>query len=91
MPVQNDTPAEARVARARAAIARETRRARRRMFAERLTRALWPIWALVAGFLGLALLGVPQALPYAAHWALLAVFAGAGVWLAWRAARGWRT
>lgn len=91
MPVQNTTPPEARVARARASIARQTRRARRRMVVERLTRALWPIWALAAGFLGLALLGLPQALPYLAHWALLAGFAAAGGWLAWRAARGWRT
>ncbi len=78
------------LARARAAIARETRRARVALALERAARLLWPLWAVVAAFLGLALLGVPQALPYAAHLAVLAGFAAAALLAAMHAVRGWR-
>jgi len=82
---------QARIDAARASIAREARKTRLRMGWERLTRALWPLGALAAAFLGLALLGLPQALPTALHWLLLLAFAGAAGWLVRGAVRGWRT
>ncbi|TVQ56930.1 MAG: TIGR02302 family protein [Rhodobacteraceae bacterium] len=83
--------AEERLALAKAKVAREAAKARRRMAVERATRALWPLWTLVALFLGLALLGLPQRLGFAAHVALLAAFAVSAAALGWRAARVWRT
>ncbi|MGF1660194.1 MAG: TIGR02302 family protein [Rubrimonas sp.] len=82
---------EQRIAAARAAVARETRRARRAMTLEALARALWPLWALAAAFLGLALLGLPQSLPFWGHVAVLAGFAAAAVWLGHRAVSAWRS
>lgn len=62
---------------AQASVEREARRARRALWLERALHALWPVWGLVALFLGLALLGVPAALPSAWHAALLAGFGAA--------------
>jgi uncharacterized protein (TIGR02302 family) len=79
--------AEARLAAARKRIAAQARRARLAMVLERATQALWPLWAVLAAFLGLSLLGLPQALPFWPHVALLAVAAaaaGATGWRAWR-------
>ncbi len=84
-----ETPAAA-ISAARASVARQTRRARRAMMLERAARLAWPLWALAAAFLGLALLGAPQALPFWAHVALLAGFAAAAAWLGHRAVLGWR-
>jgi hypothetical protein len=52
---------------------------------ERLWPALWPMLAVAGGYLLLALIGLPQALPVWAHTLLLALFAlglVAGLWWA---------
>ena len=85
-----DTP-QGPIAAARAQVAREARKARAGLWLEQAARALWPLWALVAAFLGLALLGAPQALPFWAHVALLSGFGAGALWLARGAWRGWRS
>jgi uncharacterized protein (TIGR02302 family) len=79
-----------RIAAARASVARETATARRRMALERAARAFWPAWAVLAAFLGVAMLGVPQSLPFLLHIATLAAFAGAMGWALWRGVATWR-
>ncbi|MEX2519683.1 MAG: TIGR02302 family protein [Paracoccaceae bacterium] len=64
---------------ARQSVTREARKTRRAISVERALVALWPVWAVGALFLGLALLGVPALLPVSAHYALLAAFAAAGL------------
>lgn len=78
---------EARLAAARRRIAAEARRARFALVMERAAQALWPLWGVIAAFLGLSLLGIPQALPFWAHVGLLVILAGAlggAGWFAWR-------
>ncbi len=84
------SPAD-RIDAARRWVRRQARRARVRLWVERLAGALWPLWALGAGFLGLALLGLPQTLPFAGHIALLGAFGVAALWFLVAAVRGWRT
>ncbi|MFW5655501.1 MAG: DUF4175 family protein, partial [Roseicyclus sp.] len=50
------------------------------LFAERVTRAFWPLWSMI--FLGIAALafGAATALPPWAFWALTGLFALALVW-----------
>jgi uncharacterized protein (TIGR02302 family) len=72
---------------ARRRIARETRRSRVALGLERLVTALWPAWTVIALFLGLSLLGLPQQLGFWSHLALLIAFAAAlaaTLWLGWR-------
>ena len=45
---------------ARRAVARQVRRARRTMALERALAALWPVWAVLGTFLGLALAGAHE-------------------------------
>ncbi|MFV0474530.1 MAG: TIGR02302 family protein [Pikeienuella sp.] len=66
---------------AQSSVERQARRARWALFVERALAALWPVWAVLALFLGLALLGVPAMLPAAWHGALLAAFAAVGLFL----------
>ncbi|MEM7523910.1 MAG: DUF4175 family protein, partial [Pseudomonadota bacterium] len=73
---------------ARAAVEREAKRTRRALWVERTLIAFWPVWALVALFLGLVLLGAPALLPPAAHYALLAGFAAATLFFLVRGALG---
>ncbi len=54
---------------------------------ERLTRAFWPVLALLLLALAVALLGLPQALPGWAHLALLVLFGLGLLWLLWQGAR----
>ncbi len=75
---------------ARAAVDREAKKARRALWVERLLARLWPLWALLALFSGLALLGVPSLLPPEAHWALLIGFAAGGLFLLVRGVAGFR-
>jgi hypothetical protein len=87
----HDDPAHEGIAAAGRSVARETRRARLGIGAERAARLLWPLWAVIAGFLGLALLGAPQALPFAAHLAVLGAFGAGALFFLVRAALRWRT
>ena len=89
-PERTDQNPQGRFAAARAHVAREARKTRAGLWLEQAARALWPLWALTAAFLGLALLGLPQALPYWAHVALLAGFGAAALWLTRGAWRAWR-
>jgi uncharacterized protein (TIGR02302 family) len=80
-----------RLTAARRQISRETRRSRIALGLERLVTALWPVWTVIALFLGLSLLGLSQQLGFWSHVALLTAFAAAlagTLWLGWRR---WRT
>lgn len=73
-----------------ARIARQTRRALRALWLERIVQSAWPAYAVAAGFLGLALAGAFEAMPRWAHLGALILF-GFGfvatvVW-GWRAFR----
>ncbi|SFJ13129.1 TIGR02302 family protein [Albimonas pacifica] len=70
-----------------ARIARQTRRALRALWLERIVQCAWPAYAVVAGFLGLALAGAFEAMPRWAHVGSLVAFAlGLVATLVW----GWR-
>lgn len=69
-----------------AAVDREARRTRRALWVERVLRAFWPVWALVALFLGIVLLGLPALLPPAWHYALLAAFGASALFFLCRGA-----
>jgi uncharacterized protein (TIGR02302 family) len=75
---------------ARRRILRESKRARRAMWLENLVSAFWPAWAVIAAFLGLALLDIPATLGFAGHVALLVVFGLALVATLWLGARAVR-
>ncbi|MEM7545429.1 MAG: TIGR02302 family protein [Pseudomonadota bacterium] len=66
---------------AKASVERQTRRARIALWVERVLGAFWPVWALIAAFGGLVLLGVPASLPVLWHYGLLVVFGLGGVGL----------
>ncbi|WP_340109337.1 TIGR02302 family protein [Pikeienuella sp. HZG-20] len=88
-----ETPSDrvsAAFAEAEGSVRLQARRARRALALERLIAAFWPLWALGALFLGLALLGIPALLPPASHAALLAAFAAGAAVLAARGARAFR-
>ncbi|MDF2234539.1 TIGR02302 family protein [Albimonas sp. CAU 1670] len=57
-----------------ARIARETRRSLRALWLERIVQSVWPAYAVVAAFLGLALAGAFEAMPRWAHLGALIVF-----------------
>src|SRR6056297_3634396 len=59
---------------ARRSVARQARRTRRAMVLERLVGAVWPAWAVLATFLGLALAGAFEALGPTPHLVALAAF-----------------
>lgn len=71
------------------------RLARRRLLArlallwEGLWPRLWPVLGALGLFVVLALLELPQRLPFWAHLILLAGFAAAVLWLGWRGFRDW--
>ena len=71
-----------------ARIARQTKRALRTLWLERIVQSPWPAYAVIAAFLGLALAGAFEAMPRWAHIVSLGGFAlglvGTLVW-GWRA------
>ncbi len=69
---------------ARANVAREARRTGWGLWIEGLIRAFWPTWAALALAAGLILLGVPAQLPQSLHYALLAAFGAAIIFLTLR-------
>ena len=64
----------------RADLARHARAQLRRLTAERIARAFWPAWTVLAAFMGLALTGAFEILPREAHVAALLVFALGFAW-----------
>jgi uncharacterized protein (TIGR02302 family) len=82
--------ADDRLAKARRRVRAQARRSRLALAAERAARAFWPLWAVIAAFLGAALLGLPQQLTFWGHVAALAAFAAAALAALWRGARAFR-
>ncbi|MEC9432984.1 MAG: TIGR02302 family protein [Pseudomonadota bacterium] len=78
----------ARMAAVEARIKAETTRALRALWLERLTLAVWPAWAVIAAFAGLALAGGFEAMPRAAHIVALIAFAAALAGAVWWGFRG---
>ncbi|PZQ52357.1 MAG: TIGR02302 family protein [Rhodovulum sulfidophilum] len=66
------------------------RRTRAGMVVETLLRAFWPLGSLVAVFWSVIAFGLPEALTRVQMYAVLAVFAAAALYLAWRGFRGLR-
>lgn len=60
------------------------------LFRERLVAGFWPLPALSALFLALALSDLLPSLPGPLHVVVLSLFVAGAVFLAWRGARGWR-
>ncbi|MGY3439088.1 MULTISPECIES: TIGR02302 family protein [unclassified Marinovum] len=50
------------------------------LWAERVTRAFWPLWSLVLAAVALLMLGVQDHLPIEAVWALIVLSALGGLW-----------
>ncbi len=71
----------------RAGIGRPLRLTRAGMAAERLIRAFWPLWSILLAALAAAMMGVHEALPLEAVWALALLILGGAVW---GAAHGFR-
>lgn len=71
-------------------VERRVRISRALLFWEELLPALWPAAAVIGLFIALALFGTFSRLPLSLHWALLAGFGAAVVWLIWRGFRGFR-
>lgn len=82
MAVKTDTPL--------AALSRPLRLTLLGMWAERLTRAFWPLWTVVLTGLSAAAFGLQDHLPLEAAWAALVGLALALVWTLWRGLRGFR-
>lgn len=54
------------------------------LWAERLSRAFWPLWSLILTALALAAFGVQDLLPLESSWFLMVSLAGSGLWaLVW--------
>lgn len=71
---------------ARASVEREAKRTRAALWVERVIGAFWPVWALLALFVGLVFLEIPSSLPPAWHYALFAGFGAAGLFFLARGA-----
>ena len=60
------------------------------LWAERLARAFWPLWSVLAAVLAVLSFGLQDVVPVEAVWiGLLAAVAGAG-WSLWSGLRGFR-
>lgn len=60
------------------------------LWAERITRAFWPVWTVVLATVAALAFGVQDLLPLEAAWAGVVGVAGALVWTLWRGLRGFR-
>lgn len=60
------------------------------LWAERLSRAFWPLWTVLLATLAVLAFGVPDMLPLEAAWALLVAAVAGGLWSVWHGARQFR-